>query len=149
MTQKDEDLKQALDQEAPTEGHSFDELAKGIVNSTLSRGQVFKLVGAAVLGSALSSALPGVAVAKKKKKKHKRRPRACTVSDCSRCGPSRGHSCVCVPSNNGNPTCIDTKKGTFPPCTTNTDCPTGSICIEAFVCGAPPGTFFCAFPCGS
>lgn len=45
------------------EEHSFDELAKGIADDTPSRGQVLKFLGAAVLGSLLSSVLPGVAVA--------------------------------------------------------------------------------------
>jgi|SRR5215216_3924299 len=39
---------------------SFDELAKGLANGTLSRGKAIRLVGGAVLGAALAS-VPGVA----------------------------------------------------------------------------------------
>ena len=56
-------------EDQPTE-HSFDELTKSVANGALSRGQLLKVVGAAVLGSVLNSALPGVAKAKKHKGKH-------------------------------------------------------------------------------
>src|SRR5215207_1814453 len=39
---------------------SFDELAKGLANGTLSRGKAIRLVGGALLGAALAS-VPGVA----------------------------------------------------------------------------------------
>jgi hypothetical protein len=37
-------------QNMDTRGHSFDELAKGLANGTLSRGRALRLVGASLLG---------------------------------------------------------------------------------------------------
>jgi len=42
--------------------HSFDELARGLASGTLSRRKALKLMGAALVGSALAS-IPGVALA--------------------------------------------------------------------------------------
>lgn len=95
---KDQDLKETLD-DHPTEVHSFDELAKGIADGTSSRGQVLKFVGAAILGSVLSSALPEVAVAKKKKK-HPPLPTGCSTANPTGSCPT-GQTCVngaCCPS---------------------------------------------------
>jgi hypothetical protein len=51
--------------EEPTrEQHSFDELAKGLANRSLSRHDALKWVGAAIVGGLLAS-VPGVAWAKK------------------------------------------------------------------------------------
>jgi stigma-specific protein Stig1 len=45
------------------EGHSFDELARGLANGTVSRRQALRLVGGALVGAALAS-VPGVAWAR-------------------------------------------------------------------------------------
>jgi hypothetical protein len=42
--------------------HSFDELARGLASGTLSRRKALRLMGAALVGSALAS-IPGVALA--------------------------------------------------------------------------------------
>jgi hypothetical protein len=44
-----------------TEEHSFDELAKGLANRTISRREAFKWFGAAIAGTLLAS-IPGVAL---------------------------------------------------------------------------------------
>src|SRR5215212_1147028 len=56
-----EDLPRGVhDQEDATEEHSFDELARGLANGTVSRQQALKLLGGAVLGGVLAS-IPGMA----------------------------------------------------------------------------------------
>jgi hypothetical protein len=151
------------------EVHSFDNLAIGLAEGIFTRGQALKYMGVVLLGGLGAMAGIGVftddADARRRRKKKKKRgvgtssqssplPRTCTAGDaatCTSCGPSptTGNICSCLPNLFGNPTCIDTKKGTFQSCNSNNDCPTGSTCIEEFVCGKPPGTFSCAFPCGS
>ncbi len=49
------------------EEHSLDELAKGLASGNITRRGMLKLTGAALLGSVLSAAFPGVAFAKKAK----------------------------------------------------------------------------------
>jgi hypothetical protein len=49
----------------PAAEHSFDELAKGLANRSLSRGDALKWVGAAIVGGLLAS-IPGVAWASHK-----------------------------------------------------------------------------------
>ena len=51
------------DQEDTTEEHSFDELAKGLANSNLSRRQALKVLLGALLGGSLLAMLPGTAKA--------------------------------------------------------------------------------------
>jgi hypothetical protein len=45
--------------EGKTEGHSFDELAKGLANNTISRRQAFKWFGVAIAGGLVAS-IPGL-----------------------------------------------------------------------------------------
>ncbi len=44
--------------------YSFDELAKGMAQGTITRGRMLKLAGVALLGGILSVAFPGVAQAR-------------------------------------------------------------------------------------
>ena len=46
----------------PAEGHSFDDLARGLANGTLSRRQALRWMGGAIAGAVLAS-IPGVAFA--------------------------------------------------------------------------------------
>jgi len=58
-----EDLpRQAHNPEDITEEHSFDELARGLANGTVSRRRALRLLGGALLGGVLAS-IPGVALA--------------------------------------------------------------------------------------
>lgn len=61
--------------EGITEGgySSLDGLAKGMSEGGITRGQMLKFVGALVLGGVLSTALPGVAGARRKKRHRRRR----------------------------------------------------------------------------
>jgi hypothetical protein len=76
--------------EGPLEEHSFDVLARDLADGTLSRQRVLKLVGAAILGSALSIvALPDGADARARHHHHhgnaqkkKKRNRGPTGSTC-------------------------------------------------------------------
>ena len=71
------------DQEDITEEHSFDELAMAMADGTLSRSRALKLVGAAVLGGALSFfALPAdeAEARRRRRRKRRRRRRRCLTS---------------------------------------------------------------------
>lgn len=77
---KSEEVRPSLDE--VEEEHSFDDLARGLASSSVSRGKALKLAGAALLGSAAVPFLAGTAEAKKKKKKKK-----------GKCRP-RTHLCI-------------------------------------------------------
>jgi hypothetical protein len=65
------------DQEEMAEEHSFDELAKGLVKGSLTRGQALKLLGASILSSLVGSGVLGIVpeVASAKPPRHRRRGR--------------------------------------------------------------------------
>jgi hypothetical protein len=84
---EDNDPKEILDLDLPTEGHSFDELAKGIANRDISRSRALAMIGTAILGGFLGTfALPNESEAKKKKKKRKgkKKPKTNTTTTCSK-----------------------------------------------------------------
>jgi hypothetical protein len=57
-----EELPRAIhDQQDTTEEHSFDELAKGLADSTVSRGRALKMFTGALLGASLLALIPRVA----------------------------------------------------------------------------------------
>jgi hypothetical protein len=69
-----EDLPAPYDQEDTMEESSFDELAKGLADSTISRSRAIKLMGTALLGGALSFlALPDEAQARRQREKNKKK----------------------------------------------------------------------------
>jgi hypothetical protein len=78
-----------------TSNHSFDELARGLANGSITRGKAIRLMGAALVGSALAS-LPGVALADDDDcrgfGRRCRRDRQCCSKNCVR----RGEEKVCV-----------------------------------------------------
>jgi hypothetical protein len=83
------------DQEDITEEHSFDELARGMAEGTISRSRALKLVGAALLGFGSLGFLGG-GVAEARHRHHRRRKRrlVCGPSNCPGCCDSNG---VCQP----------------------------------------------------
>jgi hypothetical protein len=57
--------------EQPVEEHSFDELAKGLAEGTISRRRALKWVGAAVLAAAVPPLFPTQAVALSRRQRRK------------------------------------------------------------------------------
>lgn len=54
--------------------HSLDELAKGLASGSITRGQLLKFGGAALLGGALSASFPGVALAQHNNRRKGKQP---------------------------------------------------------------------------
>jgi hypothetical protein len=83
-----------------TEECSFDELARGMAEGAISRGRVLKLVGAAILGSALSIfALPGKAHARHRYHRRRRRGPTCFLNvgdDCTAACPGLYCTACCT-----------------------------------------------------
>lgn len=132
------------------EEHSFDELAKEIASGALTRRRALKVAGVSLLGSMVLGLIPGVAEARKKKRCPKcPTPPTCGAgisTNCFQCGtPRQGDLCSCVVGSDGTPRCVSFLRGTFPTCTTNTDCTGGQICVDFTSCG--PFGKQCAFPC--
>ncbi len=73
--------------EDATQEHSFDELAKGVADGTVSRGRMLKVAGTALLGGVLSAAFPGVAQARRKRRRR---------FTCTPCGTAAGLSPTCA-----------------------------------------------------
>lgn len=70
MTAENEEFREELAQADERVGHSFDELAKGLADHTLSRHDVLKLVGGVLAGGLLAS-VPGIAWARGHSRHHK------------------------------------------------------------------------------
>jgi hypothetical protein len=81
---KDKDLKETLDLDLSTEGHSFDGLAKGLASRGISRGRMLTMVGTAITSGLLGTlAFPNESEAKKRKKKRKKKPAPTPITTCS------------------------------------------------------------------
>jgi hypothetical protein len=109
-----------------TEEHSFDELARGLASGAISRRRALKLVGTAILGTALVPLSPGVAEAA---------PR-CPHSGAAGCNVvckgslSGAHKrCRCVQTTEGERVCVFPECGSPNlTCQTSLQCPPGQVC---------------------
>jgi|SRR5215208_1883612 hypothetical protein len=106
------------DQEHITEERSFDQLAKGLSNGTLSRGKALKLLGAALVGGTLASLGIGEAAAAR----CKRDGRACKKNSQCCSGKCENHKCA--------PACVSGGGA----CSTNDDCCSGFGCDSSGFC---------------
>lgn len=134
-----------------TQVYSFDELARGLADGTITRGRMLKLISAAVMGSVLTVLFPGVAVAKRRKRK--RCPPG-TVRIRTRGKHGKGARCVAT-STLGTTCSLVNPIGTCPtgqacvngacvpvtcsPANPTGACPTGQVCIDG-ACQASPGS---------
>jgi hypothetical protein len=125
---------------------SLDEVAKGLAEGTISRGQAIKLGGAALLGSiGLLSLFPGVAGAQGGcEDKQAINNRRCPESPCGRCP-----DCFCARTVGGRKRCLDFTDAFCPQtdeCDRNRDCPGDELCVQvAGCCGSPKN--LCVPPC--
>src|ERR671921_272014 len=131
----------------------FDDLARGLVDGTLTRGKAIRLMGAAVVGSTLGSlGIGGEASADppgcKRNGKNCTRNDQCCSRNCSggtcqeqtttpppvMCTPTANPcgldnfcgtgDCACIPIVEGGATCV-TRVCTGAPCTSSAQCPSG------------------------
>jgi Stigma-specific protein, Stig1 len=116
--------------EEPIEGHSFDELARGLASGTISRGRALKWVGAAFLAAAVPPLFPAQAVALTRRQRRRCRNLGGTV-----CGEVQ-RSQICCPS--GLPCCGTARR---PVC-----CPSGGQCVGGS-CQCPSGETDCSGAC--
>jgi len=131
---------------------AFDELAVGLSSGTLSRGKALKLMGAALVGSALAS-IPGIAGAAPKPKPAGKKCKSdsqCLSGVCVSgvCGGIFGchrcpETCACAVSEGGTIECISCPNGpcVFTPASSCAGCG-DDVCVPAF-----GGGFLCAPPC--
>ena len=117
------------DQEDITEEHSFDELAKGLSNGTLSRGRTLKLLGAALFAQALTD-----------QQRRKCRSQGGTVCSSGTrasevCCPS-GTTCVNGTCSNSPPGCPSTQVCGSACCQSGETCVNGACCPSMQVCGS-------------
>jgi hypothetical protein len=127
-----------------TANHSFDELARGLANGTLSRGKAIRLMGSALLGAALAS-VPGVAWANDRCSQGQTRcgdrcvnlqtnERHC--GSCrNRCGPNQ----TCCKGR-----CVNLQKNENHCGSCSNRCDEGQECVEGMCSGGEP---ICNPPC--
>src|SRR5215218_5130610 len=111
-----------------TRERSFDDLARGLANGSVSRGRALKLMGAALVGGTLGS-LGGVAAADEECKplnKKCRKDQQCCSRNCA--------NSTCAPLCPAPPACTDTC-----PCVSGQTCLNGSCCPNDQVCGSTCG----------
>ena len=132
MTSKDVEARELSTQEQAVGTSTFDEVAKGLAQGTITRGRALRLVGAGLVSTILGSILgSGIAEAA---------PR-CPSSGpgCNaRCRNTGGFTCFCSKLTNGKTKCIvGTCEGRR--CKKNNDCPSGAVCSQTAkkCCGEP------------
>jgi hypothetical protein len=123
------------DQENITEERSFDELAKGLSNGTLSRGKALKLLGGAFFGAALMPLFPQQAQALTRRQRRRCRRQGGTV-----CSSGTRASEVCCPSGTtclAGPTCCPSTQVCGSACCQSAQsCVNGTCCPSTQVCGS-------------
>lgn len=108
------------------EKHSFDELAKGLADGTISRRRALKLVGSAILGAGLLGSFTGTAGALS--------PKCSNGVGCSiQCTHTGGRDCRCVRIAELTSTGTH-KKRCVRPCCSNRGCNASSDCRSTEVC---------------
>jgi hypothetical protein len=153
-----------------TSNHSFDELARGLANGSVSRRRALRLMGAALVGGALAS-IPGIAWAKPKpagrkcNHNHQCESGQCVGGMCQGGGgicPTGGScetgfpfpcqntdGCFCTTTTEGTTFCAQSISCGDPDpvaCTSSQDCPSGWVCSdtcclgEGRICNPPCGT---------
>ena len=128
--------------EEATMESSFDALAKGLANGTVSRGKALRLMGAALVGGALAS-IPGMAWAAKPSCPSgvTCKGQCCPVG--ATCGKAKGGGCTCPTGQTAcggqcvTNTCSNQGEA-FNPATCQCECPTGQVvcnnaCISSLV----------------
>jgi hypothetical protein len=126
---------------------SLDEVAKGLAEGTISRGQAIKLSGAALLGSiGLLSLFPGVAGAEGGCADQPAiNNRRCAQSPCGNCP-----DCLCARTVSGRKRCLDFSGKWCPDtdeCDRNRDCPGEEVCIQMAGCCEGSRKNLCVPPC--
>jgi hypothetical protein len=133
---------------------SFDELASGLANGSLSRGRALKLMGAALVGGVLAS-IPGIAEAAPKPKppgKKCKRDSQCSTQVCVSgvCGGTFAcrrcpEDCTCAVRADGSIACIGCRPGELCQSRLVDSC---DECVAPNVCLRPFGALItCAPPC--
>jgi hypothetical protein len=139
-----------------TTNRSFDELARGLANGSISRRKAIKFIAATTLGGFLGLSGIGTAFAKNKTcaqwcaavfGAHTPAAGQCTsdaahgMGLCSKCGTTTPPSSVCCTRNSSN-NCIS-YSGASCPCGSSATCLNGSCCptdqVCGSTCGCPPG----------
>ncbi len=132
-------------QEAMPEEYSFDELARGLASGTLSRGRALKLVGAALLGSALG--IFGLA-APAEAQRRRRRCAPCTTDDP---GTYPAGYCCLTPTGGTSGCLVPESFCASPPSGTECTCAPAEPCSATNPCGGGLccSNGQCVFPCPS
>lgn len=115
----------------------FDEAAKGLADSTISRSQALKLTATALLGGGLLALFPGMAGAQVSTQQGCAGRSAISNRRCplSYCGGST--NCVCAKTVGGAKRCVNPRNVPCPTtdeCDSSRDCANGELCIEVGGC---------------
>jgi hypothetical protein len=124
---------------------SFDDLARGLADGTLSRGKAIRWMGGALLGAALAS-VPGVALADDDCRRFGRRCRRdsqCCSRNCVRRGDDK--VCACPEGQRRcNDRCVNLDRNENHCGSCSNRCDEGQECVEGVCSGGEP---ICNPPC--
>ena len=124
---------------------SFDDLARGLADGSVTRGKALRLIGAALVGGALAS-IPGTAWAARCPSSRIKCRGQCCPAGVSTCVGTGGNK-TCGPCPNGTEacggTCTDLSTSTTNCGTCGNACGTGEICEGGECQQCPTGTTIC------
>jgi hypothetical protein len=129
---------------------SFDTLARGLANGSVSRGKALRLMGAALVGGALAS-IPGVALAARCPSPRIRCAGQCCAAGVTTCqGTGKNKTCGPVPCPTGqqpcNGQCVATATDVANCGSCGNACATGLSCVGG-ACVCPQGQSECGGAC--
>jgi hypothetical protein len=160
MSDEDNQIRGVSTRVDETGANSFDELARGLADGTISRRRALKLVGGAILGAGTLALFPGVSGAQDVTESTAQDVTESAIGDCpsnpnfcqSKCRNTGGRECRCVHGvNNGNifQTCVRPCCRNKPnKCNSKSDCRSTEVCMFTACCENTKHNGICATKCG-
>jgi hypothetical protein len=141
VSSEDDGVRKFSPQEQAVGTSTFDEVAKGLAQGTITRGRALRLVGAGLISTILGS-IVGSGIAEAAPRCPSGGP-GCNAQ----CRHTGGGTCYCVKLANGNTTCVVPFCGGAS-CTRNNDCPSGWVCSRtAARCCGRSSRYICVPKC--
>jgi hypothetical protein len=130
-----------------TMAHWFEDLTRTIADDKIGRRTAIRRVAGGVVGAALTSVAPGLALAKKSKD-CPTGGGTCSNPNYPNCAGNSNLNCYCFTDITGNPLCACNMycSGDWP-CYRNSDCPRGSACIVSTGCNCSTSSGICIVRC--
>jgi hypothetical protein len=127
--------------------YGFDEAAKGLAASTISRRRALKLAGSALLSGGLLALFPGVASAQVSvQRRGCARKRTINNMRCPSTTCGGNINCNCATTVSGEKRCVNLRNAVCPSqdeCDRDRDCARGEVCLRVGGCCGHPARNDC------